>query len=233
MIEIFKDTVEVHGFNHAIRGVRNNHDSWDKSDTSYEFRINTSPEKDGRIKIGDNDLKLLKKLAVAGGSHAKYMRYIIVYFDINAPMYWWKEFDTYKVGTVRNSCSTMNSVMKKPFSEEDFSLDHIQWSRESYIESMIAELNELRRIHLEAKEHINSVNHLLEEEHMKGSWYSLIQVLPSSYMTKSTIMLNYQVLRNIYHNRRNHKLQEWHTFCDWIETLPYSELITCTKEDLQ
>lgn len=238
MIEIYDDTVEVHGFNHAIRGIRNNHNSWDKSDTSYNVRINTSPEKDGRINIGDNDLALMKKLAVAGGPHAKYMRYITVYFDINAPMYWWKEFDTYKVGTVRNSCSTMNSIMKKPFEVSDFSfekvLDNVMAANtevdgydmrlQKYVDDTVSVLNMLRNRYLILTDSI---------EEKKRVWDHVIQLLPSSYMTKATIALNYQVLRHIYIDRQHHKLSEWHDFCKWIESLPYSELITCTKDDIQ
>jgi hypothetical protein len=232
--------VEIHGFEPAIRGARNSWDSWDKSDSKTE---------NGVFDMGNADHELLLKLAKAGGSHSKCLRYITVYFDINAPMYWWKEFDTYKVGTVRNSCSTMHRVMSKPFTMDDFSTEHMDvsekygpiefpgvsgtfhLSQSLYMEKVIHDLNTMRDRYLMFKNaDPNSFRDKnREEDIMRELWYSVIQLLPSSYNQKSTILLNYQVLRTIYPDRRIHKLQEWRDFCAWIETLPYSDLITAKK----
>lgn len=226
MIEI--TNVDAYGFDHAIRGVRNNRNTWEKSDTHFNI-ADIAGDTHG-VTVGPNDLELMKKLAVAGGPHAKYMRYIMVYCDINAPMYWWKEFDTYKVGTVRNSCSTMNTVMSKPFELSDFAWDHMDI--EDAVEELkrvIETLNKLRDDYLEWTDKAKNADHEdakdFAEIQKKHVWYSLIQLLPSSYMQKATILMNYQNLRHMYKDRKNHKLQEWRLFCDWAESLPYSDLI--------
>lgn len=242
MIKI--EETETYGWEAAIRGMRNPMNSWDKSDSGIcykevachscnENRNNCSYnlEHDGFI-IGDNDLDLMHRLFAAGTDHRKFMRMIVVYCDITAPLYWWKEFDTYKVGTVANSCSTMHKIHAKRFSADDFSREYI-WDDSierlqtqiigtedypAYLDDAeiliytIGMLNELRELYINTKD--------------KRYWYKMIQLLPSSYNQKRTVMLNYEVLANIYKSRRNHKLDEWHDFCDWIKTLPYSELIT-------
>lgn len=214
----------------AIRGMRNPLNSWDKSDSGYgcsEYNPNMrcsacsfKPDYCGMSNdhyiLGPNDLKLAKQLATAGSDHGKFLRQIIFSCDITAPMYWWKEMDTYKVGTVRNSCSTMHKIMSKEFSMSDFSVDHMNASAEAHMHETINELNGLRNVYT----HEN-----YSEEHKKKIWYSLIQLLPSSYNQRSTWTANYEVLRNTY-TRKNHKLDEWHVWCDMIEKLPYSELIT-------
>ena len=173
--------------------------------------------------IGPNDLDLMTRLRNAGTDHCKFMRMIAVYLDITAPLYWWKEFDTYKVGTVANSCSTMHKIAAKEFTLEDFSCEHLFhnvndteiWLNIDFpnvLDNVIFYLNKARELYLKTKD--------------KKYWWQLIQLLPSSYNQRRTVMLNYEVLANIYKSRRNHKLDEWHTFCDWIETLPYSKLIT-------
>jgi hypothetical protein len=162
--------------------------------------------------LGPNDLKLAKQLSTAGSDHGKFLRMIIFSCDITAPMYWWKEMDTYKVGTVRNSCSTMHKVTEKEFTEEDFSYENIVSGSLGSLDAVVDDLNFLRQSYLNSKN--------------KKFWYSLIQLLPSSYNQRATWTANYEVLRNIYHARKNHKLDEWHEFCDMIEELPYSELIT-------
>lgn len=165
------------------------------------------------IYIGPNDLDLMTRLCNAGNEHRKFMRMITVIVTITAPLYWWKEFDTYKVGTVANSCSTMHKITAKRFEREDFSIEHIHNMKEEHwmvcMDNVISSLNVARERYLETKD--------------KKYWYSMIQLLPSSYNQKRTVMLNYEVLRNIYHQRKNHKLDEWHDFCDWIETLPYTK----------
>lgn len=218
MIKI--ENVEVVGFKSAIRGMRNPMNSWLKSDSGY-----TSPYQDGCINsagfsIGSNDLDLMKRLRNAGTDHRKFMRMIVVYLDITAPLYWWKEFDTYKVGTVANSCSTMHKIADKEFTLEDFSCEHLVGIAKDDLHGTTAVLNHFRKLYLQSKD--------------KKYWWQMIQLLPSSYNQKRTVMLNYEVLVNIYKSRRNHKLDEWVEFCEWIETLPYSELITgkC-KEDVK
>ena len=245
------ENTEVVGWEHAIRGMRNPLNSWDKSDSEfirdpdYGCSGNCPCEDiDGRCDccfIGPNDLDLMKRLRNAGTDHRKFMRMITVYVDITAPLYWWKEFDTYKVGTVANSCSTMHKIHDKEFTQEDFSYEHLDdiWGYEPEVRDMaptiefethtdkitnyvlgpdnilkltIKMLNRCRDLYLKTKE--------------KTYWWQMIQLLPSSYNQKRTVMLNYEVLANIYKSRKNHKLDEWHTFCDWIESLPYSELIT-------
>ena len=162
--------------------------------------------------LGENDHKLMMGLASGGAVHAKYRRMIPVFLTIDAPLYWWKEFDTYKVGTVANSCSTMHKIHAKPFTIDDFSHEHLAKFERGVLCYLIDALNWARERFLETKD--------------KDFWWQMIQLLPSSYNQKRTVMLNYEVLVNIYHSRRHHKLDEWHTFCDWIEQLPYSELIT-------
>ena len=212
MIKINND--EVFGFEQAIRGMRNPKNSWDKSDSKF------IPWDVSDFNIGNNDLKLMKVLRNAGTDHRKYMRMITVYLDITAPLYWWKEFDTYKVGTVANSCSTMHKIHAKEFTMDDFSNDHlILWDVDNNVhipmgclQDTINVLNACREKYLETKD--------------KMYWWQMIQLLPSSYNQKRTVMLNYEVLANMYKSRKNHKLDEWIDFCKWIETLPYSELIT-------
>lgn len=200
---------EVVGLEHAIRGMRNPMNSWDKSDSDFEWEY----------KIGPNDLDLMNRLVKAGTDHSKFMRMITVYCDITAPIYWWKEYDTYKVGTVANSTSTMHKIHAKEFTLDDFSYEHISRSAMSVMLVIIDELNKHRVEYNNTKD--------------KEMWYSMIQLLPESYNQKRTVMLNYQVLRNIYHSRKNHKLDEWHTFCDWIESLPYSQLITYSCDNAE
>lgn len=223
----------------AIRGMRNPLNSWDKSDSGYgcsEYNPNMrcsacsfKPDYCGisndHYILGPNDLKLAKQLATAGSDHGKFLRQIIFSCDITAPMYWWKEMDTYKVGTVRNSCSTMHKIAAKEFSLDDFSHEHMYNDRDGNgapdHEEQITE-NVLRTV-------ISSLNYAREyyiENKRKENWWQMIQLLPSSYNQRSTWTANYEVLRNIYRARKNHKLDEWHVFCDMIEKLPYSELIT-------
>lgn len=192
-----------------IMGMRNPINSWNRSDSQFW------PD---HMQLGDKDRDLMKRLADGGTVHAKYRRMITVYADITAPLYWWKEFDTYKVGTAANSCSTMHKIAAKEFTLEDFSYENLfnepengYFGRNAF-SSLIDELNKARNLYLSTKD--------------KKYWYQMIQILPSSYNQKRTVMMNYEVLCNIYHSRKDHKLDEWHDFCDWIKTLPYSELIT-------
>ena len=205
MLKIEK--TEFAGFEAAIRGARNPMNSWDKSDTVPGYGDNGCD-----AIIGENDLGLLKRLRKAGTDHRKFMRMIVVWCDITAPLYWWKEFDTYKVGTVANSCSTMHKIHARPFTLMDFSHEHLEPECRGLLITVISYLNIEREYFVKSKS--------------KTDWYQMIQLLPTSYNQKRTVMLNYEVLANIYHSRKNHKLEEWHTFCDWIKTLPYSELIT-------
>ena len=216
MIKI--ENVEIFGWEAAIRGMRNPMNSWDKSD-SYENYMVTYEDYSEIIvpyyRVGAGDFALMKKLVKAGTDHSKFMRMINVTFDITAPLYWWKEFDTYKVGTVRNSCSTMHKVTSKEFTLDDFSHEQLTDSAiEQWLEPTIEGLNIARQMYIE------------KDGKSKAAWWQIIQLLPSSYNQRATIQLNYAVLRNIYHSRKNHKLDEWIDFCKWIETLPYSELIT-------
>lgn len=211
------ENVETTGWEPAIRGMRNPMNSWDKSDSRWH---------DIRFTVGKNDIDLMQRLAKAGTDHRKFMRMITVYVDILAPLYWWKEFDTYKVGTVANSCSTMHKIAAKEFTFDDFSHEHLT--------DLLAPNNATNPVN--AMEHIifclNFYRDLYLAEKNKVYWWQMIQLLPSSYNQRRTVMLNYEVLANIYKSRRNHKLDEWHTFCDWIESLPFSELITgLTKGD--
>jgi hypothetical protein len=205
MIKIEK--TEVCGWEPAIRGMRNPMNSWDRSDS--KFNVETSPT---GIWLGPNDADLMRRLCKGGPVHAKFRRMIIVYVDIDAPLYWWKEFDTYKVGTVANSCSTMHKVHAKEFTGDDFSHEHLDSWSVLRLESVIRLLNESRERFLDTKD--------------KNHWWQMIQLLPSSYNQRRTLMLSYEVLYNIYHSRLNHKLDEWHRVCEWIESLPYSWIIT-------
>lgn len=197
-----------------IEGMRNPKNSWDKID-SYKTHIEDSATletADFEFFIGDNDHNLMMQLAKGGSVHAKYRRMIPVFVTINAPLYWWKEFDTYKIGTVANSCSTMHKIHAKEFTLDDFSHEHLYLDSKEMLEKIIKGLNAYREDYIREKD--------------KDYWWQMIQLLPSSYNQKRTIMLNYEVLVGMYRDRRNHKLSEWHTFCDWIRELPYSELIT-------
>lgn len=165
--------------------------------------------------IGNNDLDLMTRLSKAGTDHRKFMRMIVVYADITAPLYWWKEYDTYKVGTVANSCSTMHKIHEKEFTIDDFSCEHLVTASMFCLNSTVEQLNWCREAFLETND--------------KNCWYQMIQLLPSSYNQKRTVMLNYEVLKNMYHSRKNHKLDEWHTFCDWIEKLPYAKELICNE----
>ena len=233
------ENCEVLGWEHAIRGMRNPMNSWEKSDTKYfdeqpEYRYDV-PD------IGPNDQKLMMNLRNAGTDHRKFMRMIVVYVDILAPLYWWKEMDQYRIGQTTNSCSTMHKIAAKEFMLEDFSCEHLRGQFGSSLKNTVIALNKARETYLETKD--------------KEDWWQMIQLLPSSYNQRRTVMLNYEVLANIYKSRRNHKLDEWAEhenidiktlkryydgtfklrdeksladigFCDWIKTLPYSELIT-------
>jgi len=226
------ENVEVLGWEHAIRGMRNPKNSWAKSDSGPACPYGKEKccgECQQNFCVGANDKQLMMTLRNAGTDHRKFMRMITVYLDITAPLYWWKEFDTYKVGTVANSCSTMHKIAEKEFTLENFSCEHLlsYWGEEKvnptiiypctpmqHLNQTIACLNVCRKKYLETKD--------------KKYWWQMIQLLPSSYNQKRTVMLNYEVLANIYKSRRHHKLDEWHTLCDRIESLPYSALITGT-----
>ena len=252
------ENAEVVGWEHAIRGMRNPMNSWEKSDSDYrpilckrcdncmsyqlehwedcekcEVEMETSSH--NGFMIGPNDHDLIMRLRNAGTDHRKFMRMITVYVDITAPLYWWKEFDTYKVGTVANSCSTMHKIHAKEFTIEDFSHEHLtcetdgRWVNADGTVSLCSSwdfcqitcnvLNHYRELYLKTKD--------------KKYWWQMIQLLPTSYNQKRTVMLNYEVLANIYKSRKNHKLDEWHDFCDWIESLPYSEIITGEENNIE
>lgn len=257
------ENTEVIGWEAAIRGMRNPLNSWEKSDSVFDIETNLDEDcgwhwsghdinfntvhdtEDSRTPftynfVGPNDLDLMKRLAANGPVHAKYRRMITVYCDITAPLYWWKEFDTYKVGTVRNSCSTMHKITSKVFTLDDFSHEHMikmediddekeffaavnvngetcLYSPAGLLKMTCQVLNAYRKKYLETKD--------------KKYWWQLIQLLPSSYNQRATVMLNYEVLAGIYQTRKDHKLDCWHTFCDWIKSLPYSELITGEKKE--
>lgn len=229
------ENVETYGWAAAIRGMRNPKNSWDRMDSHPCLEADWSgdcamvmnddePAKDCdpdkyHFCVGENDFKLMQTLAAAGQDHGKFLRMITVTLDITAPLYWWKEFDTYKVGTVANSCSTMHKIHAKEFDVNDFSHEHVEeLTGDDYNMSYgfllrtVDTLNYYRKKFLETKD--------------KKHWWQMIQLLPSSYNQRRTVQLNYAVLKNIYHARKDHKLDEWHTLCDWIESLPYSELIT-------
>ena len=224
MIKI--ENVDTYGWEAAIRGMRNPKNSWDKSDSGWDSFGGATG-----YSIGDNDLDLMKRLVKAGSDHRKFMRFITVTCDITAPLYWWKEFDTYKVGTVANSCSTMHKIHAKEFTLDDFSHEHLIWgyleedsacyvygeidepySPKDILDGVISSLNACREAYLNTKD--------------KRYWWQMIQLLPSSYNQRRTVQMNYEVLRNMYHARKAHKLDEWRDFCKWVETLPYHELIT-------
>lgn len=244
MIKIEK--TDIHGWEAAIRGARNSFNSWDKSDSApcyfcrdndanpgfcddglYDKTIVLSNPDGSCFEIGPNDQKLMKKLAKAGPSHAKYRRFITVTMDVTGPLYWWKEMDTYKVGTVGNSCSTMHKIADKEFVLNDFSHEHLisdesipgrVYSAKGMMEATVDNLNMFRKLYLETQD--------------KKYWWQLIQLLPSSYNQKRTLLVNYEVLANIYHQRKGHKLDEWQTFCEWIKGLPMSEIITGEETDI-
>ena len=211
----------------VIMGTRNPLNSWNRSDTIiYEHELEDWPNVVKTFNgIGFNDHDLMMRLRNAGTDHRKFMRMITVYLDITGPLYWWKEFDTYKVGTVANSCSTMHKIHSKEFTLEDFSCEHLTAESITFgLEPIIDILNKNRELYLQWKN--------IDEE-KKTLWWQMIQLLPTSYNQKRTVMLNYEVLANIYKSRRNHKLDEWHTLCDWISELPYSELITGKEYDVE
>lgn len=246
------ENFEVLGWEHAIRGMRNPMNSWEKSDsrscgTCGDCDIcidydNCPFDHDGhKFIIGPNDYALMKNLSNAGTDHRKFMRMITVYLDITAPLYWWKEFDTYRVGVEKNSCSTMHKIHAKEFTLEDFSCEHLleqkdvdvpdnsccNWNWEGC--GIIAPIDILD----ETISMLNKAREMFLKTNDKKYWWQMIQLLPTSYNQKRTVMLNYEVLANIYKSRRNHKLDEWHTLCDWIEELSYSELITGKEYDVE
>ena len=198
MIKI--ENIDVYGFEAAIRGARNPMNSWDRMDSCYN---------NGEFEIGENDYKLLKNLTIAGPEHRKWNRMVTVTMDITSPLYWWKEYDTYKVGTVANSCSTMHRIHAKKFEMSDFSVEH---------------LRSLKVMH-EIIDELNFYRDKFNKSKSKDDWWEMIQLLPTSYNQKRTVHLNYEVLGTMYHQRRHHKLDEWVEFCDTIKTLPYSEFI--------
>lgn len=208
---------EVFGWDAAIRGMRNPMNSWDKSDSGYCPRYDNDPLYFG-FKIGENDLALMKKLSRAGSDHSKFLRMINVTADITAPRYWWTEYDTYKVGTVANSCSTMHKIHEKEFTLEDFSHEHLSPASIDLLQQIIKELNFFQ----------NGNNQSPRLVDTKKYWWQMIQLLPQSYNQKRTVQLNYQVLKNMYQARKNHKLDEWREFCKWCEELPYFKEI-CTE----
>ena len=231
------ENYEIVGWEHAIRGMRNPMNSWGKSDSElhhgyvYRDECNERWESNGHLfEIGPNDQDLMMKLRNAGTDHRKFMRMITVYVDITAPLYWWKEFDTYKVGTVANSCSTMHKIHEKEFTFDDF-------SHEKLINSACMEIQEqhIRISPIQALattiECLNSYRDLYLQTKDKKYWWQMIQLLPSSYNQRRTIMMNYEVLANMYKSRKDHKLDEWREFCKWIKELPYSELITGKVEE--
>ena len=224
MIKIEK--VSVYGLEEAVRGMRNPMNSWNYSDSYHNKEEYDSLNEQKYVGasnvdycVGYNDNKLMINLASGGPVHAKYRRMITVYLDITAPLYWWKEFDTYKVGTVANSCSTMHKIHAKEFTLEDFSHEHLIGFWETPLRETIEMLNKTRDLYLESN------------KKDKELWYRMIQLLPSSYNQKRTVMLNYEVLVGIYRWRKEHKLDEWREFCRWIEQLPYSEIIIGEKEE--
>ena len=206
MLKIERDSVM--NLENAMRGARNPMNSWNRMDSYYD--------EEGNYQLGENDLDLAKRLRKAGSDHRKFMRQIFVSVDITAPLYWWKEYDTYKVATVANSTSTMHKIHSKPFEMEDFSCDHMSENTKKEMEKVIAYLEVLRNQYLETKD--------------KQHWYDMIQFLPSSYNQMRTCSFTYETLVNIYFSRKNHKLEEWHTFCHWIETLPYAKELILGEE---
>jgi hypothetical protein len=207
MIKI--ERTSVMNFDNAMRGARNPLNSWARYDSSFDD--------DGNFVYGENDLNLAKRLCNAGPDHRKFVRMIFVSVDVTAPMYWWKEYDTYKVATVANSTSTMHKITSKPFELSDFSVDHMNDEGIKAMEKVIETLEDLRLRYIETKD--------------KELWYTIIQLLPSSYNQMRTCTLNYENLRGIYYSRRNHKLDEWHTYCDWIKELPYFEELFINEDE--
>lgn len=249
------ENTEVMGWEHAIRGMRNPKNSWEKSDSGvcathgpahcadcvYTDCHADDVEIGTKYILGGDDLTLMTTLRNAGTDHRKFMRMITVYLDITAPLYWWKEFDTYKVGTVANSCSTMHKIADKEFTLDDFSYEHLNcepyhrnWIESATVDEDITSPHKVWMTPLDILrctiEMLNAYRESYLETKDKQDWWQMIQLLPSSYNQKRTVMLNYEVLANMYKSRRNHKLDEWYTFCDWIESLPYSELITGEKK---
>ena len=202
------ERISVMNLENAMRGARNPLNSWARSDSYYD--------ENGQYILGENDLGLAKRLARAGSDHRKYLRQIFISVDVTAPMYWWKEYDTYKVATVANSTSTMHKIHSKEFSRDDFSLDKLDEDSMAFFDTIIAKLEELRLKYTETKD--------------KQYWYDIIQLLPSSYNQMRTCSLNYETLINIYYARKGHKLDEWHTFCDFIKTLPYAKDLIMIKD---
>ena len=225
------ENVDVFGWESAIRGMRNPMNSWDKSDS--QFHVCSTSGRTSCTEIGNNDLKLMQSLVKAGTDHSKFMRMINVSCDITAPRYWWTEYDTYKVGTVRNSCSTMHKIADKEFEPSDFSREHLTTLDFQHYD--ILDTEEVKRIEFQTAsteilrliiQCLNNYRKLYLATKNKKYWWQMIQILPQSYNQRATVQLNYAVLRKMYHARKNHKLDEWVEFCKWIETLPYSELIT-------
>lgn len=206
---ILLERTSVMNLENAMRGARNPMNSWARMDSGYDA--------EGNYVLGPNDLDLARRLRKAGSDHRKFIRQIFVSVDITAPLYWWKEYDTYKVATVANSTSTMHKIHSKPFSIDDFSHDHMTPSTLAYMETVVEKLEEIRLRYMETKN--------------KEDWYDMIQLLPSSYNQMRTCTFNYETLVNIYFARRNHKLQEWHTFCDWIAELPYGKELIIAEEN--
>ena len=203
------ERVSVMNLENAIRGARNPMNSWDRSDSYYD--------ENGAYVLGPNDLGLARKLATAGSDHRKFLRQIFVSVDITAPLYWWKEFDTYKVGTVANSCSTMHKIHAKAFDRDDFSHDRLDEGGLAALDALI--------VYLEAER-----QRFVADQKNRQSWHNMIQLLPSSFNQMRTVTLNYENLINIYYARRTHKLAEWHTLCDWILSLPYANELIAVKE---
>ena len=235
---------EVMGWEHAVRGMRNPKNSWDKTDSLFKEIAEIDILEDGvvhkqqvyfdALSLGENDHKLMVTLRNAGTDHRKFMRMITVYVDLTAPLYWWKEFDTYKVGSVANSCSTMHKIHAKEFELEDFSCEHLMTLSQQEIpyHSNVPYAFDYREIMRTVIDALNTARGYFLETKDKKYWWQMIQLLPTSYNQKRTVMLNYEVLANIYKSRRHHKLDEWHTLCDWIEELPYSELITGVEHEV-
>lgn len=206
------ERTQVMNFENALRGARNPLNSWARSDSSYDEA--------GNYVLGPNDLDLAVRLAKAGSDHRKYLRMVFVSVDITAPLYWWKEFDTYKVGTVANSCSTMHKIHAAPFTRDDFSHDRMDAGALAVLDAVIAYLEGERQ-------------KFLADKSDKQAWHNMIQTLPSSYNQMRTVTLNYEVLTNMYYARRNHKLAEWHTLCEWVESLPYAKELICIHDEEQ
>lgn len=213
------EDIRVHGFEEAIRGMRNPYDSWDKSDTVFNYE-------DGSIEIGDNDILLMQKLVAGGPVHAKFRRMITVSMDITAPLYWWKEFDTYKVGTVANSCSTMHTIAKKEFVPDDFSVEHLYGDPDDYSFTPAYIFSETVRM-------LNYMREKYLKDKSKENWWQMIQLLPSSYNQRRTVLLNYEVLSNIYKSRKNHKLDEWHQLLLYLRPIPLFDILIAEGDSLK